>query len=114
MKTRRKHKRSSSKHSKKHNKSQKKKDGLAKVNCSPNPNKKGFTCYSDNALFKMKKLWNIRHHRDKIKSNDPKLIWNSLKKKMLTKESRIKIYIYYYSNFSICLSNTTMFFGSFK
>ena len=41
MKTRRKHKRSSSKHSKKHNKSQKKKDGLAKVNCSPNPNKKG-------------------------------------------------------------------------
>jgi|UniRef100_A0A6C0CL98 hypothetical protein len=82
MKTRRKHKRSSSKHSKKHNKSQKKKDGLAKVNCSPNPNKKGFTCYSDNALFKMKKLWNIRHHRDKIKSNDPKLIWNSLKKKM--------------------------------
>jgi len=50
-----------------------------KQNCSPNPNKKDFTCYSDKALHKMKNIWNMRHPRNKIKSNDPKIIWNSLK-----------------------------------
>ena len=75
MKISRRHKRTK----KRHNKSNKKKDKLNKVNCSPNPNKNGFSCYTDNALHKMRKLWNIRHPRNKIKSNDPKEIWNSLK-----------------------------------
>jgi len=67
---------------KKNNKSYKKKDNFKKVNCSPNPNKNGYSCYTDNSLHKMKKLWNIRHPRNKIKSNDPKEIWNSLKENM--------------------------------
>ena len=67
---------------KKHNKSYKKKDNFKKVNCSPNPNKKAYSCYTDNALHKMKKMWNIRHPRNKIKSNDSKEIWNALKENM--------------------------------
>lgn len=75
MKTSRRHKRTRKKHSKSH----KNKDKLNKDNCSPNPNKNGFSCYTDNTLHKMRKLWNIRHPRNKIKSNDPKEIWSSLK-----------------------------------
>lgn len=75
MKTSRRHKRTR----KKHSKSNKNKYKLNKDNCSPNPNKNGFSCYTDNTLHKMRKLWNIRHPRNKIKSNDPKEIWSSLK-----------------------------------
>jgi len=57
-------------------------DGYKKVNCSPNPDKKNFTCYSDNALIKMKKLWNARHPRNKITSNKSKEIWHQLRENM--------------------------------
>lgn len=68
---------------KKHKKTYKNKDeNFKKVNCSPNPNKNGFSCYTDNALHKMKKYWNTRHPRNRIKSNDPKEIWSSLKENM--------------------------------
>jgi len=63
-------------------KKNKSKKNYKKVNCSPNPDKKNFTCYSDNSLFKMKKYWNARHNRDKITTNDPKAIWIELKDKM--------------------------------
>ena len=56
--------------------------GYKKVNCSPNPDKKNFTCYSDNALFKMKKLWNARHPRNKITTNTSKDIWHELRENM--------------------------------
>ena len=56
--------------------------GYKKVNCSPNPDKKEFTCYSDNALFKMKKLWNARHPRNKITTNNSKDIWHELRENM--------------------------------
>jgi len=56
--------------------------GYKKVNCSPNPDKKEFTCYSDNALFKMKKLWNARHPRNKITANTSKDIWQELRENM--------------------------------
>ena len=59
-----------------------KEDGYKKVNCSPNPDKKNFTCYSDNALIKMKKLWNARHPRNKITSNKSKEIWHQLRENM--------------------------------
>ena len=53
----------------KHIKTYKKKNNnFKKVNCSPNPNKNGFSCYTDNVLHKMKKYWNIRHPRNRIKS----------------------------------------------
>jgi len=51
-------------------------------NCSPNPNTNSYTCYSDESLHKLKKYWNLRHPRNKIKSNDPKIIWNTLKSNM--------------------------------
>lgn len=56
--------------------------GYKKVNCSPNPDKKNFTCYSDNSLIKMKKLWNARHPRNKITSNKSKEIWHQLRENM--------------------------------
>lgn len=51
-------------------------------NCSPNPNKSKFSCYTSEALFKMKEYWNARHERDMISTNDPKEIWSELKEKM--------------------------------
>ena len=58
------------------------KQSYKKVNCSPNPNKSSFSCYTNDALFKMKKYWNARHERDMISTNDPKEIWIELRKKM--------------------------------
>ena len=52
------------------------------VNCSPNPNKSEFSCYTNEALFKMKSYWNARHQRDTISTNDPKKIWLELREKM--------------------------------
>lgn len=66
----------------KHKRTHKKKDNFKSVNCSPNPNINEFSCYTDNALHKMKNLWNMRHPRNKIKTNDPKEIWNNLKNNM--------------------------------
>ena len=57
-------------------------DDSFKPRCSPNPNNKKYTCYSDEALSKMKNYWNIRHPKDKILSNDTKEIWSFFKKAM--------------------------------
>jgi|TARA_B110000285_G_scaffold99742_1_gene113628 hypothetical protein len=87
------------KDSKKHNKTQGKKYGkpygknkdtnnspmttvYSQMNCSPNPNKSDFSCYTNDALFKMKNYWNARHQRDTISTNEPKKIWNELRDKM--------------------------------
>ena len=51
-------------------------------NCSPNPNNSEFSCYTSEALFKMKEYWNARHRRDMISTNEPKEIWLELKDKM--------------------------------
>ena len=54
-----------------------------KVNCSPNPNNKlDFTCYTSNALVRLKQIWNARHPDSMITSNDPRQIWDRLKVKM--------------------------------
>ena len=45
-------------------------DEKFKPQCSPNPNNKGYTCYSDEALTKMKYYWNARHPHDKIVTSD--------------------------------------------
>ena len=48
--------------------------------CAPNPNSVGeFTCYTSQALYKMKDLWNIRHPDCKITSREPKKIWEDLR-----------------------------------
>ena len=49
-------------------------ENYKKVKCGPNPNSNDFSCYSNNALFKMKNAWNVRHARDKILTNEPKKI----------------------------------------
>lgn len=48
------------------------------VQCSPNPKKMDFTCYSEESLYKLRDLWNMRHPDDQIKSNDLKTIWTFL------------------------------------
>tara|TARA_B110000444_G_C18837610_1_gene596956 strand:+ start:1765 stop:2775 length:1011 start_codon:yes stop_codon:yes gene_type:complete len=48
--------------------------------CSPKKNGDvlKFTCYTKDALFKLKDIWNARHSDTKILSNDPKTIWGFL------------------------------------
>jgi len=41
-----------------------------------------FSCYTKDALIKMKNLWNARHKDSLITDTKPKDIWNSLKNKM--------------------------------
>jgi hypothetical protein len=53
-----------------------------KVNCGPNPNTNDFTCYSNSALIKMRELWNARHSRNNITTNNPKEIWTQLRTNM--------------------------------
>lgn len=48
--------------------------------CAPNPNNRNeFSCYTDEALKKMKHLWNLRHPDCKIETNNPKKIWEQLR-----------------------------------
>ena len=69
------------------NKSTKKKEKtlktkkFKKLNCSPNK-KLSFTCYSTKSLYKLKNLWNKKYSNKKIKSNDPKKIWEKLKENL--------------------------------
>ena len=53
-----------------------------KLNCSTKKNKKDFTCYDDEALYKLKNLWNARHPDVLITTNDTKEIWEQLNEKM--------------------------------
>jgi len=48
-----------------------------KDKCGPS-SKKAFTCYSDKALIRLKKYWNIRHPDNIIYSNNNQYIWNEL------------------------------------
>ena len=57
-----------------------KKKTLKKLNCSGN--KKGFSCYSSDALQYMKKRWNTRHPDNKILKDKPKEIWDMFKKNL--------------------------------
>jgi hypothetical protein len=55
-----------------------------KEHCAPNAdsNKLDFTCYTPESLVKIKQIWNARHPDAMITSNDPKKVWEDLKKKM--------------------------------
>ena len=52
------------------------------VQCSPNPKKMDFTCYTEDDLYKLRNLWNIRHPDAQIKSNDLKTIWTLLQQNL--------------------------------
>jgi hypothetical protein len=60
------------------------KKSFTKAQCAPKTNNEmqNFSCYSKDALLKMRDLWNKRHSDSQIVSGDPKEIWNSLKDKM--------------------------------
>ena len=61
----------------------KSKKTLKNLKCSPNrKGKKKYTCYSDESLEKLRKLWNARHPDHRIKSTKDKKIWKALKKYM--------------------------------
>jgi hypothetical protein len=55
---------------------------LVKQQCSPTTKKKGYSCLTDDALYKLRDLWNIRHPDVAINSNDPKEIWEKMKNNM--------------------------------
>ena len=65
----------------KKNKTQKK---ITKLQCSPNPEKKenDFTCYTKEDLYKLQKLWNLRHPDDPIEGQNIADIWSKLQKKL--------------------------------
>jgi len=55
------------------------------LRCSPNPNKhdkNDFTCYTEEDLYKLRDLWNIRHPDDMIESNNIADIWSQLQGKL--------------------------------
>jgi hypothetical protein len=50
--------------------------------CSVNSEGLGYTCYSMPVLLKIKEAWNKKHQEHKIVSNDPYIIWKSLRSVM--------------------------------
>mgnify|MGYP001161597838 FL=1 len=50
--------------------------------CSINSDGLGFTCYSKPILYKIKDAWNKKHPDHKITSQDPYIIWKSLRSVM--------------------------------
>jgi hypothetical protein len=60
------------------------KKSFTKAQCAPKTNNEmqNFSCYSRDALLKMRDLWNKRHADSQIVSGDSKEIWNNLKNKM--------------------------------
>ena len=83
--TKKRGKRNKNKSYKKENKGRRKTTIKYKDTCSPVKNKDelmNFTCYTKDALKKLKALWNTRHPDSKIKSNNSKIIWDQLRKKM--------------------------------
>jgi hypothetical protein len=62
----------------------KKKVSFTKVQCAPKTDNEmqKFSCYSKEALLKMRDLWNKRHMDSPIESTEPKEIWTNLKNKM--------------------------------
>jgi hypothetical protein len=64
-------------------------NNIVKLNCSPSVNntKKNdkdinYSCLTNDSIFKLKSLWNMRHRDDMIKSNDQKEIWDALHGKL--------------------------------
>jgi len=52
---------------------------LVKLQCSPKTKKKGYTCLTDEAIYKLRDLWNARHPDVPINTNDPKEIWEKMR-----------------------------------
>lgn len=63
------------------------KSKFVKLNCSPE-NKdvhlNSYTCYSNEDLHKLRDIWNARHPDNIIDSEDPKVIWSTIKYHYIT------------------------------
>ncbi len=61
-----------------------KKRGFQKARCSPvtASDNLRFTCFTSRGLHRLRDVWNMRHSDLKITSNDPRKIWDSLRKYM--------------------------------
>jgi len=62
------------------------------LSCSPNK-KLSYTCYSKKSLFKLKNLWNKRYPNKKIRTNDAKKIWITLKNNLKSSCSNEKCWL---------------------
>jgi hypothetical protein len=65
------------KHKKRKQKTQKQR--FINLSCSPKLKQKSFSCYSDEAIYQFRDLWNERHPDQKIVTTDTKEIWTRLK-----------------------------------
>ena len=54
------------------------------IRCSPKEKNKmnEFSCYTDEAVYKLRNLWNARHKDEPITTNEPKEIWKQLNEYM--------------------------------
>ena len=61
------------------------KDPEYKMQCAPKPDGEtqlGFSCFSEEALNKLRDLWNERHPTNKIEAKSPREVWEHLKTAM--------------------------------
>lgn len=49
------------------------------LNCNPTNDSLDYTCFKEDDLLKLKKIWNLKHPDDKLTTKCPKKIWSSLK-----------------------------------
>lgn len=68
--------------SNKSNQTIKKNKAFKKPKCSLARNN-SFTCYTNDALLRLRNLWNSRHPDGKIESSNPKEIWKGLRDNMI-------------------------------
>ena len=80
------HHKSKSSKTRKSSKHKRGKEHFKPLKCSPKNKDKvlGYTCYTSESLHKLKMIWNARHPDVLIKSNEPKEIWDQLRRNMST------------------------------
>jgi len=74
---------------KKHRTTKKK---LKPVKCSPTSNK-SYTCYSDDSLEYIKKMWNKRHPDNKIEASESRDIWKKMRENLANSCNRESCWI---------------------
>jgi len=74
---------------KKHRMTKKK---LKPVKCSPTSNK-SYTCYSDDSLEYIKKMWNKRHPDNKIEATESRDIWKKMRENLANSCNRESCWI---------------------
>lgn len=74
---------------KKHRTTKKK---LKSVKCSPTSNK-SYTCYSDDSLEYIKKMWNKRHPDNKIEAMESREIWKKMRENLANSCNRESCWI---------------------